>query len=709
MEWPALVALRDAVDEACFPRRQANDGASRDVSIHWTTRTLLDLFSEYPGGITRPIAVTELMVRHKQSRHGQVHENDIVATELVQFHAARHTLVMVATGALDMTDDYAGNGRTEMHLYALVSTINPSMDPSFIHQRFERFFPEHSRYAPRRINPLTQPAAAPRIHSTPNASSGSRISSGSNNPKVSCSFLPSQAEYAADTSVVRYLPTDFMVFGLSLDNAWDQGLMQHASCIGSLLQWQLTPPDMVHQQRFRMKIVDIMAARPCVASAALRRQSLVVAPMDSPADGAAFLFVLWDQQALLSQLLEPGDMLIVDAPFLLAVDAANVPEHRAILDEVPAHNRIYPRVLLEYGSSTVIFRAPAVIQKDIVLTQQNEALDIPKEEHTKFANLAHYPYPLSLASLAPRSLNGSFLGLVVDVAVVPASPLLEAFCTKYYAAYTPAMCAVLTLCDLGRRDPPLQIECADEVAAQLLRCARGHVVFVSGVVLVDDAATMRRVVGLCAPWNDVLGVKTLLDAGRVCNWSLLPGFLHSPTFYAPALLAAPARPTAIVRGTVVDVAFVTRAGALDRTCEEGAAVRMVHATCRRPVAFAPPGVECRFCRQSWALGEKAVGWGFGDLLLQLDDGSACPWLRVHDATVERLLGMDPQAFEQAPYPQQRQALDRAHGLQLTGLLSLCTPQKCAGVNGLVTRRLDTYMPLASGLASALQNQIEAMR
>ncbi|EQC37239.1 hypothetical protein SDRG_05464 [Saprolegnia diclina VS20] len=665
MEWPSLQMLRDAVQIACFPRRPKD----RDVSIHWVARNLLALLQEYPDGLTRPVALTELMVRYLQSHSERViagdrsSETDVQVAELRQLIAARHTLVldMLTLHAASQEDETRARAETHM----------------FIHQRFERFF-------------SNDPA-------TPHPFNLKR--------KLWLTNLR-RLQSTNDTKLRRYLPTDFMVFELSLRDAWDKTFSDDARCITTLLQWQQMPPDMMHQQRFRLKVVDVLAARPCVASGALRRQTILVSPIASPTP--SFLFVLWDQQTLLSQLLQPGDHLLIDCPFLLSVDAQHSPEHRAILDEVPPHSRVYPHIALEYGSSTVLFRTPAVVQRDIILTQSNETLDIPKEETTKFANLSQYPYPLQLNQLASRCVNASFLGLVVDVKVSAASPLLASFCATYYSALEPLLCVELTICDWHRREKPLQIECVGSVAAAAVRTSVGHVVYVDGVVLVEDPATMRRVVGLCAAWPDILSMKTSLTNGSVVNWSHLPGFLQSPSFYTPTLLSAKAQPASIVRATILDVGFLTPNGEVDATCERGGAVRMVHRFCHRPVALNRTGAECSFCAEAYVHGQDVFELAFGDLVLQLDDGTASTWVLVHASCTERLLRIDPHLFEQSTYAEQAAALHDLRGQLVLGLLSLTRPRALQSMS--ICRRLDMARRLTTGsLGSTLYHQLNALR
>ncbi|KDO29434.1 hypothetical protein SPRG_05971 [Saprolegnia parasitica CBS 223.65] len=665
MEWPSLLMLRDAVQTACFPRRPKD----RDVSIHWVTRHLVALLQEYPDGITRPVALTELMVRYLQSHSERVmvgdraSETDVQVAELRQLIAARHTLVLdlISPHASSQEDETRARAETQM----------------FIHQRFERFF-------------SNDPA-------TPHPFNLKR--------KLWLTNLR-RLQSANDAKLHRYLPTDFMIFELSLRDVWDKGFLDHANCITALLQWQQMPPDTMHQQRFRGKVVDILAARPCVASGALRRQTILISP--GAANAPTFLFVLWDQQTLLSQLLQPGDLVVIDCPFLLPVDATHSPEHRAILADVPPHSRVFPHIALEYGSSTVLFRTPATVQRDILLTQANETLDIPKEETTKFANLAYYPYPLQLNQLAPRSVNASLLGLVVDVKVSSASALLASFCATFYSSLEPLLCVELTICDWHRLEKPLQIECVGAVAATAVRCALGHVVFLDGVVLVEDPATMRRVVGLCAAWHDILGMKTSLLNGSLVNWSQLPGFLQSPSFYTPTLLSAKAQPASIVRATILDVGFLTPAGEIDATCELGGAVRMVHRFCRRPVALHRLGTACNFCAEAYVPGhEAAFASSFGDLLLQLDDGAASSWVLVHATCTEQLLGVDPHLFEQSTYAEQQATLAALRGQLVLGLLSLTRPRSFKSVQ--ISRRLDMARRVTGSLGSTLYHQLDVLR
>ncbi|OQS00873.1 hypothetical protein THRCLA_05830 [Thraustotheca clavata] len=626
-------------------------GAGRELSMSWVVENLVNLFTEYPDGITYAIAITEMMVRYKLDRTGDV-KNESITTELVQYEATRHTLILALT---ETEEDCFDGNRKLAHM--------------FLHQRFERFAGNgnvdlHPFNAKRRLLLTNLQRFEKRNH-----------------------------------TALWYLPTDFMVFEATLSDPWDKGFYDQALCLSTLTQWQQIPTELIHLQCLRMKIVEVLSTRPCVSSAALRRQSIVVSPVKG--DGASFLFVLWDQQIMLSQLLQPGDLLIVDSPFLHECDSG-VDEHAAIFSEVPSYVRVYPKVFLEYGSSTVIFRVPAVIQKGVILTQRNETLDIPKEEHTKFSNLTYYPYLLSFSKLPPKSVNGSVLGMLIGFEIIPTSSRFENFCATYYGVrdINRFTCVVATIRDLQGEQAIVQVDCVGSIAREILQCQIGHVIFMQGVVFIES---QNEIVGLCTKWRDLLQSETQLKDGVLANWSRLTGFLSSPDFYQRKLLAAPLSHSTIASFTIVQASFATNNGVLDNTCENDDVIVMIHDVCNKPCQIDNNNVySCSSCNKKWTCGD--ISWTFKTILLEVEDGSTAKWIVADPHCATLLFGVDPLTFDQFTYERKRQFLTDLHGKQTLGMLSLCPVKTFEKIQ--VTQRLDIYRTLESSLSSVLHKQIQ---
>ncbi|CAK4130583.1 unnamed protein product [Aphanomyces euteiches] len=617
---------------------QAATNETRTIPEHWVLGTLLQLFQEYPNGITQAIALTELVVRWKQQQHKTHRSNawndtDVLCMAIQQFIAKKQVVVVNET--LDPSMDGRSN----------VSTRDPTDDTIqdihlFIHQRFHRYLPQ----TPTILHPF--------------------------NPKRKLLVTGLRSlQRRQPREFVECLPTDTMLLILDpVNDPWDQSLLQSTACVSTLASLDQIPSDQWHIQLLRMKIVAVDPVRSCVSSInAIRRQTIIV----EGSTNLSFLFVLWDHQTNLALALQPGDTLVIDCPYLNLRDGNNL-EHRALFDESPGH---VTQLFMEYGSSTILFVIPAARLTDVV-TQRSVTFEAPIDEVSKFADLARYPLALDeWVDLPVNCFNAAFLGLVADMHVGHSSPLKHHVLTTYLSAasgtasQTGALASdttvVLTLRSLKPPFPLLSIEITGRSQVEaILQCELGHLVFLQGVVLIKSGQTSM---GVCSQWSDVYPV--FCDA-RIMPCNRLMGYVQSPDFYEPVLLAQ----------CRASQQWLVRASFVSASWHAGRSTAMVHRLCYRTCLWQDSKWVCDFCKRTWDSKTDDVEMAFGSLVVEVEDGSARVNAVVDSRYMPHFIGLSALEFDQLSLAEQERIVARKCTVQLyLAMLSSCSPRHISNI------------------------------
>jgi len=321
---------------------------------NWIAEKLAELLTEYPGGITDAILLSELELKWEQTanklKNGSdkkffnlqsvMDNGDIPINTPFEVLIDKVCFIEGTKTAVMRFSDESGSSKTgEMYLHKKYYFL---LEPEFCS--------------------LTL------------------------NTRRTIRFISSSCAIKPDTS--KFLPSDLFLFILTDQ---DKDFIYKYFCGTKLSQIS----DLNNGNPFNLWVKVTNIESPSAARSRGRIRKLIVSIRDDSVD-RDFHLILWDEQIRLSEFFKKGDCLGIAQPYI------SHPENQSI-----------PSPIFEYGSSTILFLKPKLEEKDLISETKNSLKAIVKKDETGSYDMAMYPERIWIRDLQPCMSNVVLLGKIM--------------------------------------------------------------------------------------------------------------------------------------------------------------------------------------------------------------------------------------------------------------------------------------------------------
>ena len=325
-------------------------------------------------------------------------------------------------------------------------------------------------------------------------------------------------------------------------------------------------------------------------------------------------------------------------------------------------------------------------------------------------------------------------------------------------------------CNKGRkRSGEIKVELTGKMAETSLGFQTGHSIFLKGLTLV--AITESRLsairhkqhitsqscgvagtktlaftdaqyceytatVGLCAPWKQIMGQQSRFVDGAMYNLNEMPGIYRSIDFRKNTLIGDTKQVQKPKRNIIKTNASITRSGWLvktqnsrsnltyiwDTSCSMGFSTRIAHRCCMESCRVYSKSDDilewiCEYCQIKWSYQnfseDTDVIEAFGDLAVEIDDGSKSCIVLVSKYAVDSLLEISPSDYDQLSIAKKSSILLQLCLRNYVMVLSSCEertiiPHKDSHSEFIkLDTRIDHIIPLESTMSSDLYQTLKA--